>query len=338
MKAFVNGVKPESKRIGFVVTIGLIAAAFLLLIEVLWGRSLFITDQLNGLLLAASSSSNKSVSTSGGYIIEHNGFYYYANPNDGNRLYQADSALKNHKRLSDHVNGSPYIQMTAAGNRLLYLRNNRTVSAPFQNELCYYDLETAEERVIFDKNVVSYIVVGDWIYCETVSPAQSYRLRLDGTSVEAFGNEYPDAFAKRMWAVFEDTLIFSTNEAITKFNPVSGQTESFQGDSASFAVEDSYIYSINYNDDYSLERYDAETMSYSDKTYIVSKNVQSFTLLEKTLVYATQNGTIWMKDLTDKHGGFLTFGSDPTICGQFLFYRNRNGMIGYFGLSTEGVL
>lgn len=255
MTAFANGTKGNKKS-------WLVAVMAVLLFV---GVYLPVMVSQRNDLLQSIDAGAKGVSASGGYIIEHDDFYYYANPDDGNCLYRADATLKNPEKLSNHANRSPYIQLSAKGNRVFYLKSVESENNTVLKRLCVYNTETGEETTVFDKNIISYIVLDDWVYCETVSPAQTYRVRLDGGAVEKVGDEYPNAFATRKWALANDALISITHEGIKRYDPVSGQTMGFQGYSADFTVDDTKIYSINYNDRYALEQYNAETMSYTDK-------------------------------------------------------------------------
>ena len=327
MTAFVSGSRKNRKRILLVILV------FLTLLTTLLSIRSSQTKVQHALRTGV-----KRVSASGGYIIEHDGFYYYANPADGNRLYRADAALQNPQKLSDHANKSPYIQLTAVGTQVFYLQRAETEGDTVQNRLCAYDIAVQEETVLFDKNVISYLVTDEWIYCESVSPAQTYRLRLDGTAAQKVGEELPDAYARRKWVLAEDAVFYITHEGIIKYDPVSGQAAAFPGYSADFAVNGSEIYSINYNDRYALEQYDAETMSYADKKTIVPRNVDSFALSDQTLVYATKSGLMWIKNTEKKGKTFLGFGHNPIICGQFMFYMHAGDEIRYLGNAQDGIL
>ena len=56
----------------------------------------------------------------GGMFCEHNGTIFFANPNDGNRLYSMDSNGENLKKLSNDVANF----INADDNYVYYVRNN----------------------------------------------------------------------------------------------------------------------------------------------------------------------------------------------------------------------
>jgi len=67
-----------------------------------------------------------AASISGGYIPEHNGLYYFANPDDQNKLYQMDANFENTKKLSDLSSFSIMLHIEVSGDNLFYIQNSKS--------------------------------------------------------------------------------------------------------------------------------------------------------------------------------------------------------------------
>lgn len=261
------------------------------------------------------------------YITLFNGCYYYANPDDEYRLYRMDGDLKNPLKLSEHANAKMGIHAQNADGKLFYLQSERTndEETPFSYMLFCYDPQTETEKSISERNIISFTIYDGWIYFETISPSQSCRMRLDGSDMETFGKEYSNILVAQNLCVYDEYLIYSCNESITKISLDRSDWKSFQGYSIGFVVFGSSIYNISYNNDYALEKYNAETMEYSDMDYIVDNGVKSFTIIGDLLIYANEDGNICMTGIDGGRRIVLAQGYAPAASKDYLFYLDQNG-------------
>ena len=278
--------------------------------------------------LAYSDLDDSMLSTCS-YITQYDGFYYYANPDDECRLYRMDLDLQNPIKLSDHANAKLGIRVQGAADKLFYLQSERTNNeeTPFCYSLFCYDLKSNTESALSERSIIDFLIQDDWIYYETLSPAQSCRMRLDGSENEALEEENSNLFVAQNLYACGDSFVFSCHESITKINYDTNEWKNFPGYSVGLVVYGSYIYSISYNDDYALERYNAKTMEHGDMDRIVDHGVDSFTIIGHLLIYANKKDEIYVTDLNGKGRKKLAAGCAPTASKDYLFYMDTNGKL-----------
>lgn len=263
------------------------------------------------------------------YMTLYNGYYYYANPDDENRLYRMDTNLQNPQELSEHANVKMGIRAQSADGKIFYLQSKRTndEETPFRYTLFCFDLKSNTEGALSERSIIDFLIHDDWIYYETMSPAQSCRMRLDGSENEALGKENPNIVVAQNLYACGDSFVFSCHESITRINYDMNEWKSFPGYSAGLVVYGSSIYSISYNDDYALEKYNAETMEYSDMDYIVDSGVDSFTIIGELLIYADEDGDILLTGIDGGRRIVLTQGYAPIASKDYLFYLDQDGKL-----------
>ena len=122
----------------------------------------------------------------GGMFCEHNGTIFFANPNDGNRLYSMDSNGENLKKLSNDVANF----INADDNYVYYVRNNVGQDLDYdffsfyRNALCRID-HNGKNETILDTDPCNYAtLIGNYIYYlhyDKKDASTLYKVKIDGT-------------------------------------------------------------------------------------------------------------------------------------------------------------
>ena len=130
----------------------------------------------------------------GGMICEHNGSIFFANPNDGYKLYSMDTDGQNLKKLSNDV--ANYIN--ADDNYVYYVRNNvgNDLSYDFfsfyRNALCRIPREGGNATLL-DTDPCNYAtLIGNYIYYlhyDTEDASTLYKVKIDGTDKQQIRKE-----------------------------------------------------------------------------------------------------------------------------------------------------
>lgn len=123
---------------------------------------------------------------SGGMYCEHNGTIFFANPQDGHRLYSMNSDGSNLKKLSDDV--ANYIN--ADENYVYYVRNNVGDSLDFEffsffrNGLCRLPRNGGKVKIL-DTDPSNYCtLIGNYVYYlhyDNEEASTLYKVKIDGT-------------------------------------------------------------------------------------------------------------------------------------------------------------
>lgn len=129
-----------------------------------------------------------------GMMCESNGTIFFANPNDGNKLYSMDSDGNNVKKLSDDVANF----INADDNYVYYVRNNVGGEINFhffsfhRNALCRIP-RNGGEVALLDKEPCNYAsLIGNYIYYLHYDKADAstlYKVRIDGKERKQLTNE-----------------------------------------------------------------------------------------------------------------------------------------------------
>ena len=273
-------------------------------------------------------AAQSAASSSGGYIIEKDGFFYFANPADDNRLSRMDDHFDSVIRLSEHMNETPFIELCERDGCLYYLQSeaSKEADAVHVKHLCRYSLLTGTEDVLFSADIVGYAVADEWVYCSTVNPVQMYRIRLTTSESETIGKEYSNAYVMHNLAVRGNNLIYASHESITAKDLTTGASESIPGYSYAMAVSGYMLYSINYNRNYALERYSLNRLSSDKGTTLIEQDAVSFAVQGDKLIYSTSSGDICAMTKTGKQR--LATGTCPILTQSYLFYLDADGNIG----------
>ncbi|MCL2670441.1 MAG: DUF5050 domain-containing protein [Clostridiales bacterium] len=278
-----------------------------------------------------------SFSTGGGYIAAHNGKYYFANPEDDNKLYEMDADFENKVKLSDHANASPRIEIRIVGNKLYYLQSDRTEEdwPPFVNLLYVYDLDTRTETGLSDENICSYTIYGERIYFSVLDTASLRSMQLDGSVLQVITEGVPEG--KTPFAVpidlhiYQSSLYDGFHEGLFARDLDSGNT-AVLGPTYPYTLllHKQYIYYIDF---LNLGLRKLNIISFDDsKAYtepktklLVKENVISFTIAGNRLYYATMDDAIYRTNLNGNGRRFIANGSNPLAIGGILFYFSIDG-------------
>lgn len=169
--------KKKIKLIIIIILIGIIILAINLLSTVL-SKTKFNEEYVNG-----NTAGNLY---NGGLFCENDGIIYFANPDDGNKLYSMDLQGKNLKKISNDT----VTYINADDHYIYYIRNNPRSSLNFQyfsfhqNALCRIDKD-GDHLKILDKNPCNYAsLLGNYIYYlhyDEKEASTLYRVKIDGS-------------------------------------------------------------------------------------------------------------------------------------------------------------
>lgn len=232
-----------------------------------------------------------------GLFCEYDGKVYFANTDDGNRLYCMDRNGANHEKLSDDSVAS----INVDENYVYYVRTGGDSNSDFSffhyntNSLCKIRRDGKGEVIILDEAPAMYAsLVGNYLYYlhyDTETATTFYRVKNDGTELEQISSQpyYPCA----------------TKGQYIYYNGITGDHNIYQYDTASGShsvlysgncwmpiVEGNYVYFLDLDDSYSLVKADLST---KEKATICDDFVE---------FYNIHNGTIY----------FQRGGNSPALC------------------------
>lgn len=232
-----------------------------------------------------------------GLLCEYGDKIYFANPEDGNRLYSMDRNGANHEKISDDSVAS----INVDENYVYYVRTGGSNSSDFSffhyntNSLCKIRRDGKGEVIILDEAPSMYAsLVGNYLYYlhyDTETATTFYRIKNDGTEIKQIANQpyYPCA----------------TKGQYIYYNGVNGDHNIYQYDTATGShsvlytgncwmpiVEGNYVYFLDLEDSYSLVKVDLST---KEKTLICDDFIECFNI---------HNGTIY----------FQRSGNEPALC------------------------
>ncbi|MCL2671786.1 MAG: DUF5050 domain-containing protein [Clostridiales bacterium] len=273
---------------------------------------------------AAESNEEATVLSTSGYIAEHNGIYYFANPDDEYKLYQMDANLENKVKLSDHPNYSEKIKIQIYRNKLYYTQTSLSWWS-FSSKLYAYDLIARREIKVLNRDILSYTIYKNRIYFSTIYTNKIFSATLNGSDVRQFRN---DRHMSHDIRVSEDHVYFGMDEGIFRMN-LDGTN--LQGDCLYprallvYNQDLYYIYAFKLN----LRKINMNAIEYRSMPYedisLSDKEVIDFAIAEDVLYFATEEDKIYKADLDGNNPMFIVNGSRPIVAGAYLFYYSEDG-------------
>ena len=263
------------------------------------------------------------VSGGGGYMAYYDGLFYFANQEDGNRLYQMDVNLENKEKLSDKSNFSSRIQIQSNENKLFYLQNSKSsADESFIWTLYSYDLVQRSESKVLDKNICSYTINDDWIFFSTIDTKELYKVKLDGSSMQLLYEG--DPYIPVSIQIYNDQLFYGWDEAIIRMNLDGTNLQSWPTYPSLLHVYQQFVYYINMFSGALCKFNPNENNTTTDDIILVDNDVLNFTISENVLYYTTIDNKIYEIDLNGNNTRYITDGTAPIVLGKYLFYYDIN--------------
>jgi len=271
-----------------------------------------------------------ALSTGGGYIAEHNGTYYFANPDDRYKLYQMDSNFENKVKLSDHPNFSRWIEIQLYENKLYYLQNEKSISWWPLSETIWtlyaYDLVEDTETKVLDENIYSYTIHEGWIFFSSMDAEGICKAKTDGADLQIDRKESADPYVPINVQVCKNQLFYGMGEGLYWM----------QLDGSDFHGEPSYPYALLAYDQnvYYINMYTkalhkssfSEEDDYPINAALVGEKINAFTILGDNIYYETTEKKIYKTDLNGNNPEFVAKGAYPIATGEYLFYYSIGKM------------
>lgn len=232
-----------------------------------------------------------------GLFCEYKDKIYFANADDGNRLYCMDKNGANQEKLSEDSVAS----INVDENYVYYARTGGDTDSGYSffhyntNSLCKIRRDGKGEVFILDEAPAMYAsLVGNYLYYlhyDTETATTFYRVKNDGTEMEQISSQphYPCA----------------TNSQYIYYNGISGDHNIYQYDTVTGSrsvlytgncwmpvIDGDYVYFLDLDNNYALAKVD---LSNNEKTIICNDFVECFNLY---------NGTIY----------FQRGGNSPALC------------------------
>ena len=232
-----------------------------------------------------------------GFFCEYNDKIYFANADDGNRLYCMDRNGANHEKLSNDSVAS----INVDENYIYYVRTGGDGSSDFSffhyntNSLCKIRRDGKGEITILDESPAMYAsLVGNYLYYlhyDTETATTFYRVKNDGTEMEQIANQPYYPCATKGQYIYYNGITGDHN--IYQYDTATGsRSVLYSGNCWMPIVEGNYVYFLDLDNSYSLVKVDLST---NEKTTICDDFVECFNIHGKTIYF--QRG-----------------GSEPALC------------------------
>lgn len=232
-----------------------------------------------------------------GLFCEYGGKIYFANADDGNRLYCMDRNGSNQEKICDDSVAS----INVDENYVYYVRTGGDSTSDFSffhyntNSLCKIRRDGKGDVIILDEAPALYAsLVGNYLYYlhyDTETATTFYRVKNDGTEMKQISNQpyYPCA-TKGQYIYYNGV---NGDHNIYQYDTVSGaRSILYSGNCWMPIVEGNYLYFLDLDDSYSLTKVDLST---GEKSIICDDFVE---------FYNIHNGTIY----------FQRSGKNPALC------------------------
>ena len=256
-----------------------------------------------------------------GLFCEYGNYIYFANPDDGNRLYRMN---RNGSDMEKICNDS-VASINVDENYIYYVRTGGDSTSDFSffhyntNSLCKIRRDGKGDVIILDEAPALYAsLVGNYIYYlhyDTETATTLYRVKIDGEGMQQVSTEPYFTCATNGQYIYYNGLDGDHN--IYQYDTATGSQSLLYKDNCWMPiVEGNYVYFLDLNDNYSLAKVDLTTQ---EKTTICDDFVECFNLY---------NGTIY----------FQRSGKEPALCKVDVDGTNysviRNGV--YNSLNIAG--
>ncbi|MDD6203807.1 MAG: DUF5050 domain-containing protein [Firmicutes bacterium] len=262
-----------------------------------------------------------------GLAARENGYIYYLNPKDGNRVYR----MKNDGTEQEKVTADRAKFLTVCEGWLYY-------SSPGAG-LYFYRcrIDGTDRTLIYKTSMSNFTIVGDTIYLETVTSSQRlHAIKTDGTGYVRISDQKvmsPFYYKGLLYtcAVRKDMQVYTTApdaeaEGGYSYNALSDMR------AANLIVADGYIYFANYRDSNKLYRANldgSDPVMLADITvsninyyngYLYFANVQEY-----SKIYSCRVDGSDMAQMLDR-----SYCNDLCIAGDWMFYTaNTSSSVTY---------
>lgn len=249
-----------------------------------------------------------------GLFCEYDGIIYFANPNDGNQLYQMNADGTGVKKISD--DSAAFIN--ADENYVYYTRTGDNSESQFAflhvntHSLCKLRRDGKGEVIVLDTDPCMYAsLVGNYIYYVRYAASEGstlYRIKNDGEEKEqVFPQPYFTCSTNKQYIYYNG---LENDHNVYRYDTSTGaQSLFYEGNCWMPIVEGNYVYFMDCDNSYSLARADLTT---GEKITLVDEWVDCFNV---------HNGIIYFQRNTSEPAlcSVRTDGSDYTVLKEGIF-------------------
>lgn len=262
-----------------------------------------------------------TVSGGGGYIAEHDDVFYFANPEDHNKLYKKDK-LNNIKKLSDTANDSMVLLIQCDGDHVFFVQNIKTdhEDAPWKCTLFDYDLSSDNEVKILEDNICNYTVYEDHIYYSTLDTNGVYVANMDGSDARLICNG--GSWLPISLQCSDGNLYYALHDKLVCFPLDGGAAHEWRIAPQSFLV---YKQTVYCNLDGTIVKFDAsDENDIPQSTDLGMSDVVCFSIFNDLLYYSTSDNDIFKLDLTANTIDWICEGYAPVVLKDVIYYFDNN--------------
>ena len=264
----------------------------------------------------------------GGMFCEKNGTVYFANPNDGYRLYcMSVFGGECMKLCEDSV---AYIN--ADDNYIYYTRRANSdadddfmgITSVYSYALCRVD-PNGKNQVILDSDpCMCACLVGDFIYYlhyDKKNSTDVYRIGIDGENREKVSSG-----TSLTCSAYDNVLYYNGTQTDHNLYSINAHTGSlamiYEGNAWQPTYSNGYLYFLNLTDDYTLCRIDLGTY---EAVTLIDESVQDFNIHGNTIYYQTMKGDVglYSYDINTGDSALIYEGNCCDICvtSAYLYFR-----------------
>ena len=274
------------------------------------------------------SFNNKSLieffSSSSSYIAKHNDLFYFANSADDNKIYQADTNMKNFKKISNKANSSNDLLIQFVDNKLFYLQSSGDVNSQnLVGKICCYDFSKNSEKIISKRNICDFVINDKKLYYSTFDTKSIYSSNLDGLNEKVISNNEPD-FSYNL-LIYNNNLFSCSDEGVYKRDLNGKNVVSQALYPQKMLVYDDKIFFTSDNE--GLRQISVKSDTFSNEKILINDDVVDFAVSNETLYFSTSKNLIYKSDLNGKEKELVAKGSKPILIGKRLFYIGKNGKV-----------
>lgn len=263
-----------------------------------------------------------------GLFCEYDGIVYFANPNDGNQLYQMNTDGTGIKKISD--DSAAFIN--ADENYIYYTRTGDNSESQFSflhintHSLCRMRRDGKGDVVVLDSDPAMYAsLVGNYIYYLHYNSKEAttlYRVKIDGTEKEQISSSPYFTCSTNQQYIYYNGL--ENDHNIYRYDTTTGsQTLLYEGNCWMPIVEGNYLYFMDCKTSYSLARVDLST---GEKITLTDDWVDCFNVHDG-VIYFQRNGktpAICSVNTDGSNYKVLKEGvyTDINVAGDLLFFKD----------------
>lgn len=331
----------KKKKSSLALIILILISITLFLYAIVWINAFLNRTQFNPENVLGNSPGNL---INKGLFCEYKDKIYFSNPYDNNSLYVMNPDGSNATLLNpDQANG-----INVYGSYIFYVRDNKEKTSNFSflnintNSLCRTTLNGKKLKILDEDPSKFPSLIGNYIYyqhSDDTNAPSFYRVKIDGANAERLLKDpvNPSGITKN-GLYFSNTM---ENLFIQRFDPITKISSTVHSGDSSFVIpDDTYIYFINCEENYTLYRYDLVT---NETEQITTERIDCYNISGDYIYYQTAVDGKYGLYRCDKDGSNPTLIIDGVynninVTSEKIYFQKFQQEIPIYCISTDGDL